>query len=97
MRLSVDEKREITESKDEIKKIHMEKITMDHRSEMKLSGMRVSTQEEAQRMMMIERTQVMDTLYLKYKLKLSDLLRAVELHKLNDDDDVKKLKAANMQ
>lgn len=47
--------------------------------------------------MMIERTQVMDTLYLKYKLKLSDLMRAVNEYKLDDDPDVKALRASQLQ
>ena len=45
--------------------------------------------------MMIERTQIMDTLYLKYKLKLSDLLRATKHYDLDNDPDVKALRNAN--
>ena len=45
--------------------------------------------------MMIERTQVMDSLYMKYKLKLSDLMRAVNHYQLEEDTDVKALRASN--
>jgi len=57
--------------------MYMSKIKMDFDCEMKLAGRQVSSKEEAQQMMMIERTQVMDSLYLKYKVKLSDMLRAI--------------------
>lgn len=56
----------------------MQKIKMDHDSEMQMAGVQVATQQEAQQRMMIERTKVMDTLYLKFKLKLSDMLRAIK-------------------
>lgn len=45
---------------------------------------------------MIERTKVMDQIYLTYKLKLADLMRSADEHKLDDDPDVKALKASNM-
>lgn len=45
---------------------------------------------------MIERTKVMDELYLKYGVKLVDLQRAERDFNLAEDDDIKKLKAANL-
>ena len=45
---------------------------------------------------MIERTKVMDQIYLTYKLKLADLMRSADEYKLDDDPDVKALKASNM-
>ena len=41
-----------------------------------------------QELMVIERTQVMDTIFLKYGLKQFDLARAVEHHKLETDQEV---------
>ena len=41
-----------------------------------------------QELMVIERTQVMDTIFLKYGLKQFDLARAVEHHKLETDTEV---------
>ena len=45
---------------------------------------------------MIERTKVMDQIYLTHNLKLADLMRGVEEFKLDEDPDVKALKASNM-
>ena len=42
---------------------------------------------------MISRTETMDILYLKHGLKMSDLLRAVTEHSLNEDEDIIKLAA----
>lgn len=60
IRLEVEPKKEILESKDEIKKVMMDKIRMDFDCEMKLAGMQVNSQAEAQQRIMIERTKVMD-------------------------------------
>ena len=38
---------------------------------------------------MIERTKVMDQIYLTHKLKLADLMRGIEEYKLEEDADVK--------
>ena len=45
--------------------------------------------------MMIQRTETMDRIYLKYKLKLSELIGAVQKYDLENDSDVKALRAAN--
>ena len=42
---------------------------------------------------MISRTETMDILYLKHGMKMSDLLRAVSEHDLNEDEDIIKLTA----
>ena len=96
IRLEVEPKREILESKEQLKKIMMDKIRMDFDCEMKLAGMQVSSQAEAQQRIMIERTKVMDQIYLTYKLKLADLMRSADQYELDDDPDVKALKASNM-
>ena len=44
---------------------------------------------------MISRTETMDLLYLKHGLKMTDLLRAVAQHELNDDEDIQTLVAEN--
>ena len=43
--------------------------------------------------MMVSRTETMDILYLKHGMKMSDLLRAVSEHDLNEDEDIIKLTA----
>lgn len=94
--MQVDKKREITESRDEIKKIYMQKIKMDFDCEMRMANVQVASPQEAAHRMMIERTRVMDELYLKYKLKLTDMMRAVEHYELKNDIEIKQLEAANM-
>ena len=47
--------------------------------------------------MMVQLTQIIDTLYLKYRLTNSDLRRATHHYSLEDDKDVKELIAANME
>ena len=68
---------------------------MEFEGEMKMAGMNVSSQQEAQTRMMIQRTETMDRIYLKYKLKLSELIGAVQKYDLENDSDVKALRAAN--
>jgi len=97
VRMLVDKPREIVESRDEIKNIYLTKIKADFDCEMRMSQVQVASQQEAASRMMIERTRVMDDLYLKFKLKLTDLMRAVEHFDLKNDKDVKQLEAANMQ
>ena len=62
---------------------------------MRLGEVRVQTEEQAQRLVMVSRTETMDLLYLKYGLKMSDLLRAVSEHNLNEDEDIIKLVASH--
>ena len=69
IRLACDPKRDIVESKDDIKKMLMEKTKLDHECDLKLARIQVTSQVEAEQITMVERTKVMDTLYLKYKLK----------------------------
>ena len=85
----VDKPREIVESRDEIKNIYLTKIKADFDCEMRMSQVQVASQQEAASRMMIERTRVMDDLYIRFKLKLTDLMRAVEHYDLKNDKDVK--------
>ena len=56
-----------------VKKILIEKGKLEFEAEQKLANVRARSQEEAQRIVMIERTKVMDTLYMKHKVKMVDL------------------------
>ena len=47
--------------------------------------------------MMIDRTQLMDSIFIKYKLKLSDLIRAEIQHKIEADPDMKALRASHQK
>ena len=50
---------------------------MDMESDMRLAEVKVQSEEQANQLVMISRTETMDLLYLKYGLKMSDLLHAV--------------------
>lgn len=45
---------------------------------------------------MFERTRVMDELYMKYQVKLSDLQHAVAKYDLENDEEIKTVKNANL-
>lgn len=83
-----------TESKAEIKKILMEKIQMEGELTLKLSTMQVPNQQMAQQITMVERTKVLDTVYLKYGMKINYLMACVDRHQLLQDEDVKTLDAS---
>ena len=93
VRVKVEEEnakmRNIEETKDVIKKIHMEKLQKDFQSETNVEA------EDPDRpvLMMIERTQVMDTIFLKYNMKQFDLTRAIQHYKLETDPEVVALRA----
>lgn len=46
-------------------------------------------------MYMIERTKVMDHIYLKYKIRVVELMQATQEYSLDEDPDIKTLRAAN--
>lgn len=45
----------------------------------------------AQQITMVERTKVLDTLYIRYGMKINYLMAMVERHKLLEDEDIKTL------
>lgn len=45
---------------------------------------------------MFERTRVMDELYMKYQVKLADLQHAVAKYDLENDEEIKTVKNANL-
>lgn len=57
-------------------------------TDMRLAEVKVNSEEQASQLVMISRTETMDLLYLKYGLKMSDLLRTVAQHELNEDEEV---------
>lgn len=58
----------------------------------RMSNIMVPSKQQAAQMMMIERTRVMDMIYMKHGVKLSDLVRGMKEYALEDDEDIKKLK-----
>jgi hypothetical protein len=43
--------------------------------------------------MQVEKSKVVDTIFIKYNMTLSDLLRAVKHYKLDQEEDIKALRA----
>ena len=72
----------------------MEKIQLDFDCEMKLIEEQVTSQAEIHKRMMIEKTKVMDQIYLTHKIRLADLMRGIEEYQLEGDPDVKEMKEA---
>lgn len=59
------------ESKAEIKNIILEKVRLEGELQLKLAGTFAPNPQQAQQMALIERTKVLDTLYVKYGLKMN--------------------------
>ena len=76
-RQSFEPGREVTESREVIKKIHKERLNQDFAVEMSLAQKEKLAEATAMDNMMMLRTQIIDTIFLKYNIKQSDLVRAV--------------------
>jgi hypothetical protein len=76
-------------SMDEIKKMHMEKVEMEFQMEDRMSKIMVPNKQIANSMMMIERTKIMDQLYVKYNVRLVDLMRGFKKYNLEEDKEIK--------
>ena len=60
-------------SREKAKEIVIQKIKMEFETEKKLSAMNIQSQQQAQVIVMVERTRVMDRIYIQHKVKLADL------------------------
>ena len=76
-----------------IKKILIEKIRDEHQLYMKLKKMENLHPESLQSIQIIESTQIDDSIQIKYELSPPDLARAVYLTGMEDDPEVKELRA----
>jgi hypothetical protein len=72
------EKKTITESREEIKRIWIEKVRMEGELQVKLATMAAPNPQIANQQAMIERTKLLDSVYLKYGLKLNYLQYALD-------------------
>lgn len=79
------------ETKQQIKNIFIDKTKMEGELQLKLTTMQAPNQQMAQQIALIERTKMIDTLYLKYNMRLNYLLAAAERHNLGQDEDIKTL------
>ena len=60
------EKREVTESKEVLTKIFMDKLRDEHQLQLKLIKLEILNYEQSQKVQMIERTQISDNMLIKY-------------------------------
>ena len=81
-----------TLTREELKQITLEKIKLEFDSEKKLAPFSPKSPQEHMQVVAIEKTKVMDQLYIKYGVKTVDLMRANEEYNIDDDSEIKMLK-----
>ena len=90
---SLHEAKEPTESKEVLKAILMDKIRDEHKINQQVMKTALFDRMQAETAKMIEMSIVNDTIQLKYGFQLPDFMAAVKKHKLEDDEEVKTLRA----
>ena len=94
MRIEVEpENKEWT--KERCKVVLLEKVQLDFESEMRLANVKLASMQQARIVEMIERTKIMDVLFMKHGCRLADLLYAQKNWDLDNDPDVLAAKNAN--
>jgi uncharacterized protein with gpF-like domain len=91
VRIEQEKDQPLNFTKEQIKEMQMDKMKQDFDMTVKMSNIMVPTKQQAASMMMVERTRVMDVIYMKYGVKLSDLMRGMKQYGLEEDEDIKKL------
>ena len=76
-----------------IKKILIEKIRDEHQLYMKLKKMENLHPESLQSIQIIESTQIDDNIQIKYDLSPPDFARAVFMTQMEEDEEIKELRA----
>ena len=89
VRMRCEKPRPNSLTRDQAKKIVIQKIKMEFETEKKLASLQIASQQQAQMIVMVERTRVMDKIFIEHKVKLADLQRAIVEFDLENDDDVK--------
>lgn len=72
------DKRELTETKSEIKAIYLQMLQMQGEMMIKLDQVQVANAEQANQLMLVENTKILDHIFIKYGLKLPHLQAAIE-------------------
>ena len=67
----------MTESKEVLTKIFMDKLRDEHQLQLKLIKLEILNYEQSQKVQMIERTQISDNMMIKYGFYVPDLQIAV--------------------
>ena len=81
----------VIQSKVELKMIWLERIKQTSEIEKRIAMIMSTTQQERQMIAVIEQMKLNDSIFLKYGLKLEDLIREVKKQGLESDPDVKAL------
>lgn len=82
------EKKDVKESKSEIKAMWLEKLRMEGMLQERMLKMGGQSQQQVQQITLIEKTKILDEIYLKHKVKLHYLMHAVKHYELDKDEDV---------
>ena len=92
-------KAEVSESRDELKKIYMEWSNLQCESRINQilmedqSATNIQSNEMFRMQMIIEQSRVQDLIYMKYRISIHDLERVAQEMKITEDEDIKQLKA----
>ena len=92
IRKLLDKTRVIVETKEEVRQIYRQLIEMETELDKRLKVIRFESQNHQQAYILLEKTKIMDTLFLKYNMKYADILASIAHYQLEQDDDIKKLK-----
>lgn len=96
VRMLCETPRDLGLNRNQVKAIVIEKMKMEFESEKKLANVQARSQQQAQQIVMFERTKIMDQVYMKHDIKLAELQSLHKEHDLDNDDDIKALKNSNL-
>ena len=94
-RLRVEPRQTLTRSKDDYKKMLLDKTRMEEAMYKKLASMQAKNSAEANFFNMVEHTRVMDLMFIKYRVRITELLQAVKDFDLENDPEIKAMFAAS--
>lgn len=87
-KVDIDVSKGFPEGRDRIKQICIEKAKLEGALHVKMQELMAPNQQQLQGMMMLERTKMMDTIYVQYNMKINYLAAAVKHYNLEQDPDV---------
>ena len=95
VRLLVDKPRECELTRDQVKDIIIQQTKMEGKLDRDMAQMQVKTPEQAKMMYAIERTRIMDYIYVNHEVRIVELMKAYKDFELENDEDINALKSAN--
>ena len=72
----------------------MDKIKLEGENNLRLASMSAQNQQQLQQIAMIERTKILDSIYIKHGLKINYIMAAAQHYGLQTDEDLKTLEAS---